>query len=163
MLLTISSTLLYSAFICYLIGTLLYGGTITRDKTTTRNSAAIFSKWGLRITSLGLCMHFGYFICRWGYTGHAPVSNMFEFTTAFSMFIIGAFLVLLKIYRVQALAVIALPIAILLIAYASMFPRHAAPLIPALKSHWLTIHVLTTVLGEAVLYRLVHLQDFCTY
>ena len=32
-----------------------------------------------------------------------------------------------------------------------MFPREISPLIPALKSYWLTIHVITAALGESIL------------
>ncbi len=39
----------------------------------------------------------------------------------------------------------------LLIAYASVFPREVTPLVPSLKSHWLYIHVTTVSLGEAIL------------
>ncbi len=44
-----------------------------------------------------------------------------------------------------------MPVALLVIAYASMFPREISPLIPALKSYWLQIHVTTAALGEAIL------------
>jgi cytochrome c-type biogenesis protein CcsB len=44
-----------------------------------------------------------------------------------------------------------MPVAILVIAYASMFPRDITPLIPALQSDWLHIHVTTAALGEAIL------------
>ena len=49
------------------------------------------AKWGklaIVITIIGFLAHLGYFITRWMYTGHAPVSNMFEFTTAFGMFLV---------------------------------------------------------------------------
>ena len=36
----------------------------------------------------------GYFITRWIASGHAPLSNMFEFTTAFGMLLVGAFILL---------------------------------------------------------------------
>lgn len=45
----------------------------------------------------------------------------------------------------------ALPIAIIVIAFASMFPTEIAPLVPSLQSHWLYIHVTTVSLGEAIL------------
>ncbi len=48
-------------------------------------------KWGkiaIIVTIIGFLAQLGYFITRWIYTGHAPVSNMFEFTTAFGMFFV---------------------------------------------------------------------------
>lgn len=149
-MLQLSSTLLFTAFIGYLIATLLFGGAV-RGKGENTASHARFAKWALIVTLLSFVANIGYFVARWIYTGHAPVSNMFEFTTAFAMFIVAAFIVLYRMYNMPTLGLIALPVAIVIIGYASMFPRDVAPLIPALKSHWLTIHVLTTVIGEAIL------------
>jgi cytochrome c-type biogenesis protein CcsB len=44
-----------------------------------------------------------------------------------------------------------MPVVMLIIAYASMFPREVQPLIPALQSYWLTIHVITVALAQGVL------------
>lgn len=46
---------------------------------------------------------------------------------------------------------VVLPVALLIIAFASMFPSEISPLIPALQSNWLAIHVSTVVLAEGVL------------
>lgn len=151
MLLSVSSTLLFIAFISYLVATLLFGGAVHGKKQQEKPSHLRFAKVAIIVTITGFTANLGYFVTRWLYTGHAPVSNMFEFTTAFGMFVVGAFLILYALYRVPTLGLIALPVAIIIIAYASMFPREVAPLIPALKSYWLTIHVLTTVIGEAIL------------
>ena len=67
------------------------------------------------------------------------------------MMVVGAFILIYFIYKTPALGLFALPIAVLIIAYASMFPTDITPLIPALKSYWLTIHVITAALGEAIL------------
>ena len=93
----------------------------------------------------------GYFITRWIAAGHAPVSNLFEFTTFFGMCLVGAFVAIFFIYKTPLLGLFTLPVAILIIAYASMFPRDISPLIPALQSDWLHIHVTTAALGEAIL------------
>src|SRR5690606_780674 len=49
------------------------------------------------------------------------------------------------------LGLFALPISMIIIAYASMFPTEVAPLVPSLKSHWLYIHVTTVALGQGIL------------
>lgn len=151
MLLSVSSTLLFTAFLCYLVATLLFGGAVHGKKQQQQRSHKRFALWAVIVTVLGFLANVGYFLTRWLYTGHVPLSNMFEFTTAFGMFIVGAFLLLYALYRVAALGLFVLPVAIIIIAYASMFPSEVEPLIPALKSYWLTIHVLTTVIGEAIL------------
>ncbi len=149
-LIDISGNLLFVAFIAYLVATLLFGGSIKQSNATGKNT----EKWGkvaIGVTIIGLLSQLGYFVTRWIYSGHAPVSNMFEFTTAFGMFIVGAFILIYFIYRVPALGLVALPVAILIIAYASMFPKEVSPLVPSLQSYWLTIHVITAALGQSIL------------
>ncbi|MET3727961.1 cytochrome c-type biogenesis protein CcsB [Fictibacillus halophilus] len=147
----ISSTLLYSAFMIYLFSTLFFAMSISDKKG---KDAAHTKKWG-KIGFISSCIGFvaqlGYFITRWMASGHAPVSNLFEFTTFFGMMMVLAFIILYIIYRTNGLGVFAMPIAVLVIAYASMFPRDISPLIPALQSDWLKIHVTTAALGEGIL------------
>lgn len=147
----LSSNLLLVSFIAYLVATLFFGGAV---KGATSEKAYKNSKWGtigIVITSIGFLTHVGYFITRWMASGHAPVSNMFEAVTALGMMLIGAFILLYYLYKTPSLGLFALPIAIIIIGYATMFPTEVAPLIPALKSKWLAVHVITTILGEAIL------------
>ncbi|WP_413365834.1 c-type cytochrome biogenesis protein CcsB [Lysinibacillus sp. 3P01SB] len=150
-LIDLSGNLLFVAFICYLIGTFLFGGAIKEKNDTAAKRADSWGKIAIGVTIIGLLAQLGYFITRWMYTGHAPVSNMFEFTTAFGMFIVLSFIVIYFMYKVTALGVVALPIALLIIAYASMFTKEVSPLVPSLQSHWLTIHVITAALGQSIL------------
>ncbi|MGM9951468.1 MAG: c-type cytochrome biogenesis protein CcsB [Lysinibacillus sp.] len=150
-LIDLSGNLLFVAFICYLVGTFLFGGAIKEKDDSAAQRADKWGKIGIGITIIGFLAQLGYFITRWMYTGHAPVSNMFEFTTAFGMFIVLSFIVIYFMYRVTALGVVALPIALLIIAYASMFTKDVSPLVPSLQSHWLTIHVITAALGQSIL------------
>ncbi|MEK4522287.1 MULTISPECIES: c-type cytochrome biogenesis protein CcsB [unclassified Psychrobacillus] len=148
---SVSETLLFVAFVAYLVATFLFGGAVKSSAASARKS---YKRWGtlaISVTVIGFVANLGYFITRWIAAGHAPVSNLFEFTTAFGMLVVGAFILIYFIYKTPALGLFALPIAVLIIAYASMFPKDITPLIPALKSHWLTIHVITAALGEAIL------------
>lgn len=149
-LIDLSGYLLYIAFFCYLFGTFLFAGAIKEKNDTAAKRAEKFGKLAIVITIIGFVAQLGYFITRWIHTGHAPVSNMFEFTTAFGMFIVLSFIVIYYMYKVAALGVVALPIALLIIAYASMFPTEVSPLVPSLQSHWLTIHVITAALGQSI-------------
>ncbi|MCT2537427.1 c-type cytochrome biogenesis protein CcsB [Aquibacillus koreensis] len=148
-LITISSNFLYVAFILYLIATLFFGGSIRGKKQ--QEKVTMSSKIAIVLTIAGFLAQLGYFITRWIASGHAPVSNLFEFTTFFGMMIVFAFIILYFIYKLNILGVFTLPVALLIIAYASMFPREISPLVPSLKSHWLYIHVTTVSLGEAIL------------
>lgn len=148
---SLSSNLLLVSFIAYLVATLFFGGAVKGAKSEKAYQNSKWGNIGITITAIGFLTHIGYFITRWIASGHAPVSNMFEFTTAFAMMLVGAFILLFYMYRTPSLGLFALPIAIIIIGYASMFPTEITPLIPALKSYWLTVHVITAALGEAIL------------
>lgn len=147
--LQISGYLLFSAFIGYLVATLLFGGAIKQASKKGDRRGGV-ERLAVIVTVLSFLLNIGYFITRWIHVKHAPVSNMFEFTAAFGMFIVGAFLVIYFMYRVPALGVVALPLAILVISYAAMFDREVSPLVPSLQSNWLTIHVICAAIGEAI-------------
>lgn len=149
---SLSSNLLYIAFILYLIATLFFGGAIKSNKEVNEKKAT--NRWGkiaVVLTIVGFISQLGYFVTRWIAAGHAPVSNLFEFTTFFGMALVGAFIIIYFIYRTPLLGLFTMPVAVLVIAYASMFPRDITPLIPALQSDWLKIHVTTAAIGEAIL------------
>lgn len=148
---SLSANLLLVSFITYLIATLFFGGAVKGAKSEASYKNSRSGKIGIVLTIIGFITHLGYFGTRWVASGHAPLSNMFEFTTAFAMALVGAFILLFYLYRTPSLGLFALPIAIIIIGYASMFPTEITPLIPALKSYWLTVHVSTTVLAEAIL------------
>ncbi len=151
-LLNTSSNLLEISFILYLIATLFFGGGIRDKRNREKNDKPnTWSKIGIIITIIGFVSQVGYFILRWIAAGHAPVSNMFEFTTFFGMMLVGAFIIIYFIYKVNTLGLFALVVAMLMIAYASMFPSDVSPLIPSLQSHWLYIHVTTAAMGQAIL------------
>lgn len=145
----LSGNLLFISFIVYLISIIFWGGAIKQ-----KNNVSNQEKWalfGICLTVIGFLFQLGYFITRWIAIEHMPVSNMFEFTTFFGMMIVFAFIILYWIYKISVLGLFALPIAMLIIAYASMFPTEVRPLIPSLQSYWLAIHVSTAALGEAIL------------
>lgn len=150
-LVDISSNLLYVAFIAYLIATFVFGGAVKGNKEGTYRSEQRWGKVAITITVIGFVAQLGYFITRWMVTGHAPISNMFEFTTAFGMTLVGGFIIIYALYKTAVLGMIVLPIALLIIAYASMFPSEVSPLIPALQTNWLAIHVITVVIAEGIL------------
>lgn len=147
----ISANLLYVAFIAYLIATFVFGGAVKGNKSGSFKSEGRWGKIAFAITVLGFLANLGYFFTRWGATGHAPLSNMFEFTTAFGMTLVGGFIIIYALYKTPVVGMIVLPIALLIIAFASMFPSEVSPLIPALQSNWLAIHVSTVVIAEGIL------------
>jgi len=144
---------MYGAFFLYLAATILFAVSITGKKFKNQQGQEM-NKAGLLgyISSIAaLLAMLTYFIMRWIGVGYAPVSNMFEYTTALGMAITLGFIIIYAIYRNNYLGLFTMPIIMLIVAYASMFPGEVQPLIPALQSHWLTIHVITTVIGQGIL------------
>lgn len=150
-LIEVSRTALYIAFILYLVATLFFGATIKDKRTADMSKKGIAGTIGISVTILGFLSQLVYFITRWAASGHAPVSNMFEFVTFLGMSIVLGFIILYFIYRVGVLGLFALPISMLIIAYASMFPTDISPLVPSLQSNWLYIHVTTVSLSQGIL------------
>lgn len=148
-LINVSSTALYLAFILYLIATVFFGASIRDKRTSTKKGVS--GNIGITLTIAGFIAQLVYFITRWIASGHAPVSNMFEFVTFLGMSIVLAFIIIYFMYRISVLGLFALPIAMIIIAYASMFPTEIAPLVPSLQSHWLFIHVITVSLSQGIL------------
>jgi len=85
--------------------------------------------------------------------GHAPLSNFYE-SLVFYAWCIGFMLVILKkrLLTFPIISMIASLIALVFMAYASISPsveRKIQPLIPALQSNWLHIHVITCFVAYA--------------
>lgn len=143
-LLSLSSTALYISFFAYLIAIIPFGLSVKSPKK-------IFSRIGIGLTTIGFVLQLVYFATRWYVAGHAPVSNMYEFMTFFGIMLIGSFLIMYYLYRQSVIGLFALPIALLILGFANAFSKDVTPLIPALQSHWLTIHVITVAFSSAVL------------
>lgn len=143
-LVAISSTLLYAAFILYLVAMLPLA-------TSIKSRSDKPAKIAISMVVVGFILQLSYFILRWIAQGHAPVSNMYEFITMFAIMIIAGYLITYFYFKTRLFGLFALPISMLLMAYGSMFSREVAPLIPALQSNWLAIHVITVTLAYGIL------------
>lgn len=117
-------------------------------------------RWGAPaswLARIGFAMHSASLLLRWKNSydlgiGHAPLSNFYESLVFFSWSILFIHLILEGRSKIRSLGTFLMPVAFLLLAYASMVPgvdNRIQPLIPALQSNWLTVHVLTCFLGYA--------------
>ncbi|MGZ7444897.1 cytochrome c biogenesis protein CcsA [Paenibacillus sp. TH7-28] len=150
--LEISRAAFMIAFFLYCAAFIFYIVAVTGKTWRNRDPKRHEQKWGglsFATSSLGLISHLVYCGTRWAYSGHVPVSNMYEFMTFLSMMIMIAFTVVFLIYRKILLGVFALPLAIIIMAYAAVFPQEVQPLIPSLRSIWLYIHVTLAATGES--------------
>lgn len=94
----------------------------------------------------------GWFVARWAARGYAPLSNLYEFTTAFAFATCAAYLVFERVYGNRRYGALALLIVVAVLGIAASFPKEVVPLIPALRNGpLLTIHVSVMMLSYAVL------------
>ncbi len=146
-----SSVLLFNLsmgiYLLGFVGYLIYA--TTKNGTAGKVSTGLLAA-GLLFHSIGLVM-------RWmethrtGY-GYVPLSNMYESLIFFSWTIVLVYLILEAKYQQKVIGVLVTPFAFLAIALTSIIPGVNAkitPLVPALQSNWLTIHVTTCFFGYA--------------
>jgi cytochrome c-type biogenesis protein CcsB len=97
---------------------------------------------------------------RWDAVGHAPWSNMYEFTTSFATCILAFYAVFERIYlkprarrSARALGSLALPVVVAMLAVTvAFFPSDVHPLVPALQNaDLLLIHVAAMIIAYAAL------------
>jgi len=109
-------------------------------------------RWGLAaraalvLTCLGWLVHLATIVTR-GLAAHrVPWGNMYEFSTVVAFVAVTAFLVLLVRERARWLGVFVMLPAVLYLGFAGVvLYARAAPLVPALNSYWLKIHVVAAM------------------
>jgi cytochrome c-type biogenesis protein CcsB len=141
--------LLFGTFFLYLISSVAFVMGISKDKNEKNEQRK--RRWGniaVGLAIVGAVFQTLFIITRMLIGGHFPTSNMFEFTAFLCYAIVIAFVIVYFIYKNIVLGAFVMPLAVILLAYASVFPRDVQPLIPALQSYWLPIHVSTAALGQ---------------
>ena len=101
------------------------------------------------ILILGLFSHTAGIIIRWVAAQHPPFSNMYESLIIFSWALILIYLIMEAVYRLKVLGIFVSILALLILAFASRLDSSIKPLMPALQSNWLVIHVLVCFVGYA--------------
>jgi ABC-type transport system involved in cytochrome c biogenesis permease subunit len=166
-----SSNAFITAFYIYCASFISFAIAVAGKRWSNREPEVHASRWGkigFTFAILGWAAHLTFFFTRWYGGGHIPTSNMYEFMTFLGMAIMLAFIVVHLIYRNNFLGAFTLPLVIIIIAYASVFPSEVQPLIPALNNVWLKVHVTTAATGEAffavgfaaALMQLIRVVDF---
>jgi len=90
-------------------------------------------------------------VLRTAVAGHAPWSNLHEFSLAFAAALLGTYLALARSYPIGGLAPLACLLAAGLVAFGLSLDDRVDPLVPALQQPFLlTIHVGSAVVAYAV-------------
>jgi len=148
----LSETFFIVAFVSYIVATVLYVVGVTWGRKTAPDAKNnLFTRLGYIVMIIGVLSQTAAILARTIQTGHIPVSNMFEYMSFWAYTIMVAYVVINYFYKVPFLGAFVAPVGVAVLAYASVFPHEAKPLIPALQSYWLNIHVTTAALGEGIL------------
>ena len=111
-------------------------------------------KWGrigVALTVLGCVLHAVALVCRGlgSDPARVPWGNMYEFTLAGTFGVSVMYLALMKRYglRWMGLLVTGFLVVVLMVDVLVLY-EHAGPLVPALHSYWLAIHVLAAIIAS---------------
>lgn len=106
---------------------------------------------GAAVLIVGLGLHLGSIVLRGFATGRFPLGNMYEFVTMATAAAAAAGIVFLRgqMYRPMWVFLLA-PILILMFVAATLLYADAAPVVPALQSYWLPIHVTIVSIGSGI-------------
>ncbi len=100
---------------------------------------------------LGFILLFVAVVARGLSNGHVPWGNMYEFSITGALAFTGAYLAALRKYDLRWLGLfISLAVLLTLGTAITLLYRDSAPLVPALKSTWLVIHVIAAIISGGV-------------
>jgi cytochrome c-type biogenesis protein CcsB len=102
---------------------------------------------GIALTGLGWVVHVASVVTRGVAADRVPWGNMYEFSSCAALTAVTAFLVLLHRRRVDATvgAFVMVPVTLYLGLAGTVLYTEAGPLVPALNSYWIKIHVAAAV------------------
>jgi cytochrome c-type biogenesis protein CcsB len=125
------------------------------EDTRTRKRASQAERFGrvaVAGTMVGLGLQLASLTTRGLATDRWPWGNMYEFSSMVGAAAVIAYLALLvKIPQVRYLGMFVLfPVVVLLFLAGTVLYSKAAPLVPALRSYWITIHVTTVSIGTGI-------------
>ncbi len=109
-------------------------------------------RMGLSLVGLGLVLHVASLVLRGLSAGRAPWGNMYEFTSLVTAVAVLGTLVMLRKHTVRPLSVfVLLPVVVLMFIAGTVLYARSAPVVPALQSYWLVIHVSVIATASGVL------------
>src|SRR3954452_8590918 len=110
------------------------------------NRSQLAGVFALVLTVAGWAAHVGSVVTR-GFAAHrVPWGNMYEFSSMVSLVAVTVFLVLVARQRVRFLGLFVMaPVVLYLGLAGTVLYAKAGPLVPALNSYWIKIHVVAAI------------------
>jgi len=136
------ANLLYAALVFYAgAGALYLGFGVTG--TDSYIKFASLATWAGLIANTGAVAH------RWYEAGHPPFASLYEMLLSFVWTLAALTLVAEKKYAVKVIGTVTMPIAIVGVVLMQLLRSEVRPLVPALQSTWLHVHVTLAMLAYA--------------
>ena len=157
----LSNNLVYSAMAVYAIAFFAHAFEVawsvkapSKGKKKTKLDFARTEKSG-RIATAMMILAFGLLFAGVIFRGisasRVPWGNMYEFSITGALAFSGAYLFVLKKYKLRWLGLpVSISVLLTLGTAVTILYRPSAPLVPALKSTWLAIHVSTAIISGGV-------------
>jgi ABC-type transport system involved in cytochrome c biogenesis permease subunit len=136
------ANLLYAALIFYAGGAALYLGFGVTGTVSYVRYASLATWMGL-IACTGAVAH------RWIQAGHPPFASVYEMLLSFVWTLAALTLVAEKKYGVKVIGTVTMPVAIVGVVLMQLLRTEVHPLVPALQSTWLHVHVTLAMLAYA--------------
>ncbi len=136
------SNLLFAALIFYSgAGALYLGFGVTGTESYVR--FASLATWAGLLANTGAVAH------RWYAAGHPPFASIYEMLLSFVWTLAVLTLIAEKRFGVKVIGTVTMPVAIVGVVLMQLLPSEVRPLVPALQSTWLHVHVTLAMLAYA--------------
>jgi len=125
-------------------------GTVLERTVTLTESPSRAGRFALALTGCGWLVHVISLMTRGFAADRVPWGNMYEFSSAVALVAVTAFLVLVIRGKVERSlgAFVMLPVVLYLGLAATLLYTEAGPLVPALNSYWIKIHVAAAIIAS---------------
>lgn len=157
----LSNNLIYSAMAVYAFAMVAFGLQLSASiKTPAMNTSGTtlvstrekkITNIAMSLTTLAFILHLGGVVARGVSAGRVPWGNMYEFSITGGVAVAGAFLFLSRRYDLRWLGIVVAPSVLITLGTAvTLLYRPTQPLVPALQSTWLVIHVIAAIISGGV-------------
>ncbi|MBQ3652497.1 MAG: c-type cytochrome biogenesis protein CcsB [Clostridia bacterium] len=140
MTLPLENVLFYGVLGLYFLAMVLYFLFVAVKKEAVGKAA-------VGAQALGLAVHTAAIVLRGVAAGRLPLTNQYEFASAFSWGLCLVSLIFVLRFKFTLLGAFAAPVTFLVIGYAAMQSKEIRELMPALQSNWLGVHVSTAIIA----------------
>ncbi|HSY15810.1 MAG TPA: c-type cytochrome biogenesis protein CcsB [Jatrophihabitantaceae bacterium] len=121
--------------------------------SSRRSAGDRFGRFAIVVTIIGVLIHLTSITIRGVAVDTVPWSNMYEFSSVVGLIAVISFLIAMaRMPQIRYLGLFILgPVVVVMFLAGTVLYSQASPLVPALQSYWLAIHVTAAASSEGVL------------